>query len=53
MIQVAAERGHIDIVVLLSAAGADVNWQNKEGITSLYMAAQNGHEEVRSVRFKG
>ena len=45
--QAAAENGHTEVVKLLLTAGADVNWRNHEGVTSLYMAAQNGHDQVR------
>ena len=45
-LQAAAENGHTEVVKLLLAAGADVNWRNHEGVTSLYMAAQNGHDQV-------
>ena len=34
---------------LLVSAGSNVNWQNNEGITSVYMAAQNGHNEIVKV----
>lgn len=46
---VAAERGHLDMVEWLIAAGADVNFVSPiDGSTrtALYIAAQHGHRDV-------
>ena len=42
----AARTGNIEAVKQHLAAGTDVNAGNKDGFTSLSMAAANGHKEV-------
>jgi ankyrin repeat protein len=43
----AAQNGHLEIVILLLKAGADVNIANKEsGISPLWIASQQGHSEI-------
>ena len=38
--------GMIDVVQLLCAQGMDVNAQNKDGHTAIWLASQNKHPEV-------
>ncbi|KAK4221984.1 ankyrin repeat-containing domain protein [Podospora fimiseda] len=38
--------GHVDIVSTLLAAGADINLQQKDGVTALFIAAQQGHAAI-------
>lgn len=42
----AAREGHLEIVQMLLAAGADVNVQDGQGWTPLHVAARNGHREM-------
>jgi len=42
----AAEGGHISIVKLLLAVGAEVKAQDGEGVTALHLAAKQGDPEV-------
>ena len=44
----AASEGHVDIIKLLLANGAEINshTDSKRGLTPLMMAAQNGHVEA-------
>ena len=43
---IASQRGYLDIVKALIAAGADVNAASKDGNTALTVASSNGHLEV-------
>eukprot|EP01103_Thecamoeba_quadrilineata_P000352 TRINITY_DN1029_c0_g3_i1.p1 TRINITY_DN1029_c0_g3~~TRINITY_DN1029_c0_g3_i1.p1 ORF type:complete len:1204 (-),score=334.87 TRINITY_DN1029_c0_g3_i1:1147-4758(-) len=42
----AAERGHLDCLKILVAAGLDVNAEDSFRLTPLHLAAQNGHRKV-------
>jgi len=42
----AAERGFLDILKTLAAAGANVNHQNRYGFTALHAAVSNNHPEI-------
>jgi len=43
---IAARSGHLDVVVLLQRAGADMHKHSHDGITALHYAAHEGHEDV-------
>merc|ERR1712150_282148 len=43
---IASQEGKSDIVRYLLQAGADLKWKGDDGMTSLHLAAQNGHLEV-------
>ncbi|CAI8046593.1 Ankyrin repeat domain-containing protein 50 [Geodia barretti] len=45
-LEVAAGKGHTEIVEKLISAGAVINYQNKDGVTPLLIASQEGHLEV-------
>ncbi|KAF8456825.1 ankyrin repeat-containing domain protein, partial [Kalaharituber pfeilii] len=45
-LQGASSNGHIEIVNLLLAAGADVNVQGRYSDTALQGASSNGHIEI-------
>jgi ankyrin repeat protein len=46
----ASQFGRLEIVDVLVAAGAVVNWARKEdGCTALMMASQNGHHEIKGL----
>ena len=50
----ASFRGYSRMVEMILDHGADVNARTNQGVTSLYVAAQNGHlETVRIVHGKG
>lgn len=42
----AALKGHVDIVKMLIAKGADMEARNETGLTALMYAASNGHKDV-------
>ncbi len=42
----AASGGHVEVMKVLLAAGADINIQNDAGITALFKAAEQGHADV-------
>ena len=42
----AAGNGHVDVVARLIEVGANVNFQNRDGITALMRAAENDHLNV-------
>jgi ankyrin repeat protein len=42
----AAKKGHIDIVKVLIASGADLNAKDNYGNTALKLAANAGHIEI-------
>jgi ankyrin repeat protein len=42
----AAAEGHVEIVEILLAAGADRDLKDKDGDTALSFAKQNGHDKV-------
>jgi ankyrin repeat protein len=42
----AAERGRLDIVELLVANGADINYANRNGLTALHAASYGNHLDV-------
>ena len=46
---IASQNGHLEIVKVLIAAGADVNQATKNGCTPLYVASLYGHLEVIKV----
>ena len=39
----AAENGHVAVLLLLLKHGANKDAQNKEGATALYLSSQNNH----------
>ena len=41
-----AKQGHDAGVRALLDAGADVNYQDEEGSTALFIAAENGHDTI-------
>ena len=43
---IASHKGHPEVVRMLIAAGADVDWSCSDGASPLCMASQNGHAEV-------
>ena len=43
---ISIQNGHLPLVNLLVLRGADINLVNKEGVTSLSLAASWGHLEV-------
>ena len=43
---VACERGHLEVVLTLMSAGAQVNLTAADGTSSLYVACKNGHLDV-------
>ena len=45
-LHIAAEKGDLDAVEKLIAAGANVNSTNKNGETPVYIASKTGHEKV-------
>ena len=45
-ILIAAQFGHVQDVLSLIEAGADINMCNRNGSTPLHMSAQNGHDGV-------
>jgi len=45
-ILIAAQFGHMQDVLALIEAGADINMCNHNGSTPLHMSAQNGHDGV-------
>ncbi|KAJ3522166.1 hypothetical protein NM208_g12977 [Fusarium decemcellulare] len=45
-VQAASTRGHGDIIELLVKQGADVNWCDTDGRTSLHQASEHGHASV-------
>lgn len=45
-LQEAASAGHLNIVLLLLARGAEVNMTNYQGWTALHLAACHGHQDV-------
>ena len=45
-IHIASYHGHLTVVKLLHAAGAGLNMRIDEGATPLFMASQNGHDDV-------
>ena len=42
----AARGGHIEVIKVLLAAGADVDIQNGDGVTALFKAAEQGHADA-------
>ena len=42
----ACQNGHIDVVKILLENEAQVNLQEKNGLSSLMLASQNGHDDV-------
>merc|ERR1711871_521597 len=40
----ASEQGHVEVLELLIAAGADVDRQNSRGDTAAHLAAEHGHD---------
>ncbi len=42
----AVSRGHIEVVKILLANGADINAKDKNGITALNLASENGYKEI-------
>ena len=45
-LMLAASHGRLDMVELLSAAGADVNVRDEDGSTALMCAAEHGHMDI-------
>ena len=43
---IAPQQGHLEVVCLLSDAGADKDVAMQGGATPLFIASQNGHLEV-------
>ena len=42
----ASQKGHLEMVKFLIENGADVRKENKDGVTPLSIASQNGNMEV-------
>ena len=42
----ASQEGHVEVVRLLEASGADKSLTNRDGATALMLASQMGHAEV-------
>lgn len=43
---IAAQNGHLEVVIALLQAGADINQPANDGKTPLYIAAENGHLDM-------
>ena len=48
-LDMASQKGHVDVVKVLVEAGADKDKARDNGATPLYMASQNGHVDVVKV----
>lgn len=51
-LMVAAKAGHVKVVKVLLELGANINAQDRFGITPVMLAAANGHKEVVSLLLK-
>ena len=49
----AAERGHIEVVILLANGGADLEARNIAGLTALMWASYRGHLAIVKLLSKG
>jgi len=45
-LMLASENGHMEVVKVLLAAGADVNVKSRTGNTALSQATEQGHSEI-------
>ncbi|WP_252120576.1 ankyrin repeat domain-containing protein [Candidatus Chromulinivorax destructor] len=52
-LHIAAEKGHMEIIKFLLAAGVSVDIQMPNGATALYFAAQNGYTEIVRLLIQG
>jgi hypothetical protein len=51
-VYMAAQEGHVDVIIALAKHGADLNTPRNDGATPVFIAATNGHTGVIKLLYK-